>query len=232
MAIFYILLAVAITLSCFFILIQHPKKPLISFMFKGLASVSVLILGVYACKYSGLIDSVSGMLFLAGLGFCILGDVLLALLEFKIKDAKYNIINAGSVSFFLAHICFITAICFLIGGNGVALSIPFLFGILFVGIIYLIQKPMSLNYGKSTAATLIYSFGLSTALATSVSYMIIASFSLASIILACGLLFFLISDLILSMIYFKENSPRVLYYPNLSTYYIAIILIACSLVCF
>jgi len=232
MATFYVLLAVAITLSCFFVLIQHPKKPLISFMFKGLASVSVLILGVYACKYSGLIDSVSGMLFIAGLGLCILGDVLLALLEFKIKDAKYNIINAGSISFFLAQSCFILAICFMIGLNGVALSIPFLFGILFVGIIYLMQKPMSLNYGKSTAITLIYSFGLSTALALSISYLIVSNFTLASILLTGGLVFFLISDLILSMIYFKENSRRILYYPNLATYYIAIILIACSLICF
>ena len=230
MTIFYILLAVAIALSCFFVLIQQPKNPLISFFFKGLASVSVLVLGVYACQLSGFISTAPGMLFLIGLGLCLLGDVSLALLEFKIKDAKYNIINAGSIAFFLAQLCFIIAISIQLGGNGIAISVSCLVGILFTGIIYLIQKPMGFSYNKSTASILLYSFGLSTAFALSIANMIISSFSLFSILLACGLLFFLISDLILSFIYFKEKSKRVLYYPNLATYYTAIILIACSLI--
>jgi len=232
MTTFYILLAVAITLSCFFVLIQHPKKPLISFIFKGIASVSVILLGIYSAQFAGIIDSVTGMLFLTGLGFCILGDVALALLEFKIKNAKYNIINAGETFFFLAQLSFIVAMCFMIGGNGLAISISCLVGILFVGIIYLMQKPLKLNYAQSTASTLIYSFGLITALALSVSNMIITGFSLSSILLAVGFVFFFISDLILSSIYFKENSSRMLYYPNLATYYVAIILIASSLIFF
>lgn len=231
MAVFYILLAVSLTLSCLFVLIQHPKKPLISFLLKGLASISVVLLGVYGACHSGIIYETTGIFMIAGLLLCVIGDVSLALLEFNIKDAKYNIINTGSTSFFLAQICFVIAMCFLIGGNGLAITIPLLFGAITVGVIYLMQKPMKLDYNKSTPTILIYSFGLSTSLATSVSNIIVNGFSAMNILLVIGFVFFFASDLILSMIYFKENSPRALYYPNLAIYYIAITLIACALVC-
>ena len=231
MAVFYILLAISITLACVFVLIQHPQKPLLSFFLKGLSSVSIVLLAVYAACLTNITWTTSGVLFIAGLLLCVLGDVCLALLEFKIKDAKYSIINSGETAFFLAQVCFIFALAFLIGGS-IAITIPLIFGLLCVAIIYLMQKPMGLDYNKSTISTLIYSFGLSSSFALSVSNLIVNGFTLANVLICVGFIFFFASDLILSMIYFKDDSPRSLYYPNLATYYIAIILIAASLVCF
>ncbi len=231
MAVFYILLALSITLACVFVLVQNPKMPLLSFFLKGLASVSVVIFAVYAGFHSMMLENAEGILLVAGLLLCTLGDVCLALLEFNIKDAKYKIINSGETSFFLAQVCFIVALSFLIS-SGLAIVIPLLIGMVCVAVIYFMQKPLKLDYKTSTASTLIYSFGLSSSLALSVSNLIVNGFSAGSLLLMIGFIFFFASDLILSMIYFKEKSPRYLYYPNLATYYIAIILIASSMICF
>ncbi len=92
------------------------------------------------------------------------------------------------------------------------------------------QKPMKLNYGKSTLSILAYSFALSSSLCFSVSNLILNGASLFNILLVVGFVLFFASDLILSMIYFKEKSNHDLYYPNLSIYYAAIIVIAAAMI--
>lgn len=231
MTVFYILLAIAIVLSAVFISVNSPNRPILSITLKGLASISILLMGVYAAFHTGIIGTTAGFLLLVGLGFCVLGDVVLALMDFNLPEKKYNIINCGEMSFFLAQIAFIVAMAFLMDGNALGISISCLFGIIMVGVIYLMQKPLKLDYSKSTAMTLIYTFGLSTSLAMSLANAIIAGFNTMSIILFVGLILFFLSDLILSNIYFKENSKHSLYYPNLILYYSAIILIATSLIC-
>jgi len=231
MAIFYILLIITFALSCLFVALQNEKQPLLSLFLKGIASISVICLGLYASFKSNLLDSSIGLLFVIGLVFCLFGDVLLALLEFKQAD-KYHIINSGSISFALAHLFFVIAMILLIPGNGLYVAFCFLFAILMVGVIYLIQKPIKLNYSKSTLVILCYTFMLSTSLAISFASMLIKGFNSFNIVLFCGFVLFFVSDLILSLIYFKENTKRSLYYYNLGTYYSAIILIASSFVLF
>ena len=231
MAIFYVLLILSFALSCLFVAIQNEKQPLLSLFLKGIASISVICLGLYASFKTNLLVSTSGIMFIIGLIFCLFGDVLLALLEFK-QNNKYNIINSGSISFALAHLFFIIAMILQISGNGLYIAFCLLFSILMVGVIYLIQKPMKLDYNKSTPVILCYTFMLSTSLSISFASMIIKGFSIFSIIMFVGFVLFFVSDLILSLIYFKENSKRSLYYYNLGTYYLAIISIALSFVLF
>lgn len=230
MVIFYVLLVVAVALSCLFIFMQNEKQPLLSLFLKGIASIAVLILGLYACYKSGLILWREGILFLIGLLFCLFGDVLLALLEFKTEN-KYNVINLGSASFFMAHIFFALALILIIN-NTLAISLCCLFGLLMVAIIYFMQKPMHLDYNKSCSTILIYTFGLSTALALSVANLIVCGFSTFGLILMIGLALFFLSDLVLSVIYFKTESSRKLYYVNYTLYYLAITLIAVSFIAF
>ena len=227
---FYVLLCVAVCLACVFVVVQGSQKhPLLNIMLKAFASLATLILAVYGGIYSGIITQTTGFLIVVGLGFCLVGDVLLQLFDMNEEKSKYQIINAGSFSFMLAHFCFIVSMGLMIQSNSFAIIIPILVGILIACIIYFMQKPMKLNYNKSTLSILAYSFALGTSFAFSISNLIVNGLSTFNLLLVVGLVLFFISDLILSMIYFKEKSNHNLYYLNLSTYYAAIIVIACSM---
>ena len=230
MAIFYVLLGLSCLLCGFFIVMQNEKQPLMSLFLKGIASISVIMVAIYASFKTGLLTSSVGILFMIGLVFCLFGDVLLALLEFK-NDNKYNIINMGSASFFAAHIFFSLAMINLMDSS-LAVSMCSLFGLVMVFVIFLMQKPLKMDYNKSTTLTLIYTFGLSTALALSFAHMLTAGFSLFSIFLFVGFVLFFASDLVLSGIYFKEKTSRKLYYVNYALYYLAILFIAVSFIVF
>ena len=228
MALFYVLLAFSFVICTLFIVMQNEKQPLMSLFLKGTASISVIVVAIYSMFKTGLIINTIAVMFLIGLIFCLFGDILLALLEFKNED-KYKIINLGSASFFSAHIFFSLAFI-MISNSNLATTICTGFGILMVLVIFFMQKPMKLNYSKSTNLTLIYTFGLSTALALSFANMIILGFSLFSILMFVGFVLFFASDLVLSGIYFKENTSRKLYYVNYSLYYLAILTIAASFI--
>lgn len=232
MTVFYILLAIALTCSACFIIFQHHKIPLLSFALKGFATVTILALATYGMVFSELILSASGILFVVGLGFCLFGDLSLAMLELGLDGAKYRIIKTGMFAFSLAQVCFAVAIFLIIGANALGIILPIIFGLLFSVVVFFMQKPLKLNYGECTPMTLLYSFLLATSLGAAFALMLIQEFSLFGILLFVGLALFLISDLILSKIYFSEKKYRVLYYPNLATYYMAIISIASALVCF
>ncbi len=228
MTLFYILLALSFVVCTTFIVMQNEKQPLLSLFLKGVASITVFIVGIYAALKVGVIASTTGILFLIGLVLCLFGDVLLAILEFKTED-KYSVINLGSSAFFAAHVFFSLAFITMTQ-NWIATTICLAFGLLMVGVIFFMQKPLKMDYNKSTALTLIYTFGLSTALAFSVANMILSSFNLFSILLFVGFLLFFASDLVLSGIYFKENTSRKTYYVNYALYYLAILTIAVSFI--
>lgn len=232
MTVFYILLAIALICAACFVIFQYQKRPFMSFALKGLATVAVLALAVYGLMFGGLILSATGILFVVGLAFCLFGDLSLAMLEFRIEGGKSRIIKTGMFAFSLAQISFAVAIFLLIGANVLAIVLPVVFGVLFSIAVFFMQKPLGLRYGDCTTMTLLYSFLLSTALGASFALAVIQGFTLFSTLLFVGLLLFIISDLILSKIYFAEKMNQVLYYPNLATYYLAIITIAGSLVYF
>ena len=230
MGVFYALLVFSIALSALFICLQKENQPLLGFFLKGASTISIIVLALYSCIKTGIILDTFGLLFIIGLLFCLFGDVLLHILEFKCEN-KYGVITLGSYSFFMAHIFFSLAIISNLTQTWV-ISICSGFGILMVLIIYFMQKPLKINYSKSLASTLVYTFGLSTALALSFANAIISGFSLFSTLLFVGFVLFFASDLVLSMIYFKEKSSRKLYYLNYALYYMAIIFIAASFIAF
>lgn len=222
---FYIVLAIAIVMSLTFVFSWSKDRPLISFWLKGLATVSVIALGIYAVLVSDFC-STSQVLFIIGLALCMLGDLTLALLELLDESKKEQIITLGMIAFGMAQVVFV------VGMSIIAGFMPFaiLGGLGFAGIVYLMRKPMGLDFGKCIVPGLIYSTALATSLCSAITYMVVSGFALAGIILTIGFAMFMISDLILSQIYFAKGEHKALYIPNLLTYYAAIILIAVSMI--
>ena len=220
---FYIMIVLAVLVSLGFVLSWSAKRPLFSFWFKGVATVFVIALcGIAMFVNTGI--TISSIFIVIALGFCLLGDLTLALLELLDATKKDNVITFGMFSFGLAQICFIIAMSLSVGFMPFAI----LGGIAFAGIVFLMSKPLKLNFGKCLIPTLVYSFLVSTSLFSAITLMVLSGFTGAGIILTIAFASFIISDLILSQIYFGQGNKAPLYIPNLATYYAAIILIACA----
>ena len=226
---FYILLVAAILCAGAFVFFQgNQKRPHLSLMLKTFASVCVVALALCGAMQTFIIMTNIGALFVIGLVACLVGDILLQLFDIT-TSSKNTIINMGSFAFMVAHFCFIAAMGLILQDNILAIILPIVAGLVVTCAIFFMQKPMKLNYSKSTISIMAYSFALGTSLAFSVSNLIVNGITTFNILLVLGLVLFFVSDLILSMIYFKEKSSHNLYYPNLSIYYASIIVIACAM---
>lgn len=224
MATFYILLGLAIVFSAIFIGLWSRERALCSFFLKGLATTSVIALAVYTISLSS-INTIT-ILLIIGLCLCMLGDLALALLELCGVNLRANIITCGTIAFAMAQILFIIMLSLL----DLNTLFGLIFGIIFAGAIFLLKKPMKLEFGKSLTPSLIYGALLGSNVAGSIIFMIVTNFSTLGILLAIGFLMFVISDLILSKIYFGGNNKPITQKVNYITYYVAIILLALSFV--
>ena len=226
MVVLYILLGLAIALSILFIVFQRPKYPFISLALKGLASLAVV-----ATAFSGFAIASDGgggllafTLLCIGLAACMLGDVFLAQLEFDNARLTDRIRAFGFLAFSIAQLCFIAFFASLLGIYALYALIA---GAVLAVAVYFIGKLMKLQFGKLTWVVLVYSFLVGTALGGAIVYLILAPAELIIWLLAIGLVLFLISDLVLSSIYFgAQPANRKLYYVNYAFYYAAIICIS------
>ncbi len=224
MVAFYVMLAVAVVMSGIFIGAWSRERPLISIMLKSLATISVIALGLVTVSMYTL-DTVT-ILLLVGLAFCMMGDLVLALLELCGSDKRENIIQSGEISFALAQIVFLIMLAFM---DIVALY-GLIAGAVIAGIIYLVKKPMKLDFGNILAPSLIYAGLLGSNVAASIILMFTSGFNVVNILLAVGFILFIISDLILSKIYFGGVQKPIVQKINYVAYYLAIIFIALSFV--
>ena len=88
---------------------------------------------------------------------------------------------------------------------------------------------LKMQFGKFLIPSVCYALLLTLFLACTVAGGIIAGFTLPVILLVVGAALFLLSDLVLSMIYFDGNDSRVLIVVNHVLYYAAQFLIALSI---
>ena len=217
---FYIALFMAIILASLFIFFWKKETPIIDFFLKGLATISVIALCLTVSLAKGF--TTSSMLLLLGLALCMLGDLVLALREIDFKNND-KIITLGEISFGLAQLVFI--IWLAIETNLWSL-LGLVFGIIFGAGMLVLRKPMKLDFRNTLIPTLAYSFLLATNVAGSFIWLIVSSASIASCIAFAGFVLFILSDLILSKIYFGGNEKIVTQKVNYIFYYLAIILVA------
>jgi len=88
---------------------------------------------------------------------------------------------------------------------------------------------MKMSFGDFLIPSIAYAFLLTLFLASAVAAGFLAGFTLSVILLIVGAGLFLLSDLVLSMIYFDGNDARMLIIINHVLYYAAQFLIALSL---
>lgn len=228
-------LCLCVLSTILFLVLRVKKGGLAGLFSKIIASVCFIMLAVFLSFGKNQVSYYSSMpicLLIIGLVLGLVGDIVLDLkVMYEFHDNQY--LTCGMSAFSTAHIFNIAAILTFVNTQVslsnyiVPLAIIVGASIILTIVIWLVSsKVLKLNYGKHAVLTNIYCFIL--LLTTILScYFAIALQNYYMIILAAGFVFFLISDLILSMQYFGgKQSDKKLIVLNHATYYLAQILIA------
>lgn len=226
---FIISLVIGIISIIIFLLVRIFKGGIPGIISKTVASFFFIVTCLLASLSSMQFFEIKTLI-LVGLLFGMLGDIWLDLKVTYPKDNKYWLYS-GFISFMIAHLFYITAIVQIS-----KLKIEFVFLTLIIslicsGISMSLEKLMRVNYGRYKPIIFLYATFLISTTITSLIACFKTSFTNSNlIILLFGGIFFLISDLILSVTYFGDKSKSAPIYIALNhiTYYAAQYLIATS----
>lgn len=221
---FGVTLALAVASAIFFIWVRYSQKPVHGLLAKTLASILFVTMGAVAVT----LNSVpSAPLFVLGLALGMAGDILLDLKRAGKPEDEGLYLVSGEVAFALGHAAYLAGALLYVNAD---LLLPTLVcipiaALLAGGSMVMATKTMNAKFGKFT--------GISFAYAMILSYMTVLSIWLAIldtrlILMAVGMVLFLLSDLVLSMMYFVEGKKedKMLMIVNHVLYYGAQIVIA------
>ncbi len=221
-------LAIGLVFFVLFVIKCHKQRSVGGVFLKNMTSIFFIITAVIA-----LVQNPSqyqyGVMILAGLVFGMLGDIYLdQKWVYPADDRKY--LYAGFVSFAIGHLFYIPAIIITSGIPLKLLWIPALFAAIVVVFVLVTEKPMKQNYGEFRLTVALYGVVVAGMAGTSMLAAVVTKHP-AFICCAVGGVMFLISDLVLSPMYFgpKEKNNPTNFFINHLTYYIAQYLLAFSI---
>ena len=168
-------------------------------------------------------------LILLGLVAGLVGDLTLDLkITYRDSNMRHSDIYTyfGMTAFGIGHILYIVAVALYFGFSAWTILIAAgATAAIFCTSIFVLK----MNFGKFLTPSILYAFLLTLFMASAIAAGILSAFSLTVILLSVGAGLFLLSDLVLSMIYFDGNDSRVMIIVNHVLYYAAQFLIALSL---
>ena len=177
-------------------------------------------LGVTKLTFYGLV--------LLGLTCGVIVDLTLDLKIVYKNNPRHNDLFTffGMAAFGIGHVLYIVAVAIYFGFSAWSILIAAaLTAVIFTVSLFLLK----MQFGKFLIPSIVYALLLTLFLAGTVVAGIFTAFTLPVILLSVGAGLFLLSDLVLSMIYFEGNEARVLIVVNHVLYYAAQFLIALSL---
>lgn len=165
---------------------------------------------------------------LMGLFFSMVGDILLELkLVYRPHDSQYT--SAGILAFSLSHVCFILGLSLYanpIKEVLVPVFVSIAIGAVLASIIVVNSANMGIRFGTHKAPAYCYTF----IICITTVYAIALAILIPSLwIIASALALFLASNLLLMFIFWGGRNTRNMNIANLSTYYLAQILIMITL---
>lgn len=223
---FFVLVIPAIVLTCIF---DYRNKMLLKTLFKGIASLCIVIGCVFAVTSDNLGMTTTKTLILVATICALLGDIFLS--EFAQGKTRDIFTALGLLAFVATHVLYITA--FLTSANHISRYIVFapalgLLTIITLIVVKVLKCPNFITYvGVCLYSTI--AFLMVGSAANAVDYGGVPYPALA----VTGALIFLFSDVILSLMNFNEKAKaqrKILYPIVLVLYYVGQMFIVLSLV--
>ena len=173
-----------------------------------------------------------GLFFIIALFFGFLGDLFLGLKR-PLKKYEKQMTLLGLFSFAIGHITFVSGLfsVYYIPGHVVAIILPIIAAVLGGFGSLLLEKIMHLNFGSARKFGIFYFTCLTSFSFTALSMNILHSFSIPFLIIVlCGAVTFMSSDIILCKTYFGGSNVKKRYLVSTTVaYYVAQFAIAFSL---
>ncbi len=218
-----IMIALASASAIFFMVVRVLKGGIYGMLTKALASLFFIALGVTgAISLAPNIDS-AVIVILLGFVLGLVGDIVLDL-KVVYRESSDIYLNAGMISFTIGHVVYLIAVIMLISFKAttllacVAITIPISI------LILLASQKMNVQFGKFIVHSITYLLLLTF---MSVYTIAIAISDTRFILMAVGMVLFLLSDLVLSPMYFAgKQDDKLMCVINHTLYYAAQICIA------
>lgn len=205
-----------------FIVVRVIKGGVPGVLAKTVASLFFIGLGVVAAIVSPAAEKWM-LLIIFGLVFGLVGDIVL---DLKVVYPESNdlYLNGGMISFGIGHILYFIAVLMIITFNLSVLLVSLAIALPLAALIMLAGKPMKLNFGKFIVHASLYAFIL---VFMSVYTVALCIHGDSIPLMAAGMILFLLSDLVLSPMYFGDKAhDKVFIIVNHALYYAAQICIA------
>lgn len=223
---YYIFLALAVISAAVFTIRRGKKTDAVSLLLKASASFFFILLAVTGLLLGS--SHVSALFIITGLVCGLIGDIFLDLKFVYPQDETLHTF-AGFGAFMLGHVFYFLFMISAYKTNAVGILICLGVGIFAAVIIFVTPKILKLDYGRYRLISAVYAGVLVFVTACSLFLELGTGHSAAKLMFFIGLLLFLISDLILSQIYFgKDKNTTLNKILNHATYYAGQILIAAS----
>lgn len=226
-SVYLIFLILAIVFAAIFTVRRSTKTDAVSLLLKAVASLCFILLG-FAGIWFGASASYVCLLIPAGLVCGLIGDIFLDLKFVYPQDETLHTFS-GFGAFILGHLFYMLYLFLFTNVQTTLLLISIGVGILAGILIYATPKLMKLDYGKYRLISACYAALLVFVTVYALLLEIVGGHAISRLLFGIGLVLFLISDLILSQIYFGANKNTTLNKAlNHATYYAGQILIAMS----
>lgn len=200
MATMIVFLVLACAATALFLVVRVTKGGVPGVITKTVASLCFIALGVAGAMSADKIEK-SAVLILFGLVMGLVGDIVL---DLKVVYPESNdlYLNAGMASFGIGHFLYLAALLLLIRFNLTTLLVSIAITLPLAALIMFSSKFMKINFGKF----LIHSISYAVILTFMSVYTIAISISNPKFVLfAVGMVLFLLSDLVLSPMYFGDK---------------------------
>ncbi|MBR3310058.1 MAG: hypothetical protein IKG00_09235 [Lachnospiraceae bacterium] len=224
---FICFLIVTVIVAMIFTIRRGTKTDAVSLLLKAVSSLLFILFGLLGLFFSK--GPYLALFIVAGLVCGLIGDIYLDMKFVYPKDETLNTFT-GFGAFMLGH-CFYTIFLFSYYKiTLVHLLISIAAGIVIGIAIFVTPKLMKLNYGRYRVISSIYAGLLVFVTVYALLLEVAAGHSVSKLLFFIGIVLFLLSDLILSQIYFGENKGMTgNKIANHLTYYLGQILIAASI---
>lgn len=200
---YWAFLGIGILATAVFLVLRVKRGGIAALYAKAVASLGFIATAV-AATYENRLFLDFGFLMTFGLVFGLLGDVWLDLKWIYLQD-KDAYLYSGFIFFLLGHVCFVTA-AFKVGPYTTAsVIIAFAAALVIALVALLMEKPLKMRYGKFKWIVFLYSFMLALTMTMAMTLAYSTGFETMWTVMSVGGLLFLLSDLVLSGMYFGEG---------------------------